>query len=54
MHDWMSSLDGPEGPGLAYHAYFDIDARSHAGPHAIEAFPRSAAVFEELFGVPAP
>lgn len=43
MHDWITSHD------VLYHAYFQYDAE-HDGPHRLEAFPRSAAVFRRLFG----
>jgi len=49
MYDWMRHLDSPDGPGLVYATYFQSSG-SPDGVHSIEAFPQSAALFQQLFG----
>lgn len=49
MIRWFDFVGGPDGPGLAYHAYFQ-ENDSPDGAHAIESFPESEALFRQLLG----
>lgn len=43
MYDWIDANP------VVYHAYFSVDVKQD-GPHKLGNFPRSAALFRELFG----
>lgn len=51
MYDWMNSLPASGGGSLAYHSYFEYDARDGNHRLMLGQFPLSADRFKKLFGV---